>query len=86
MAGIEPAPAVADDFYRVLDHLAEYDAPYAPARTEEILQGIAVLEYNPLVDRPARDQTRELITGSKSRGYVTLYRYVPEIDTVLCWR
>jgi hypothetical protein len=25
---------------------------------------------------------RELIIGRRSRGYVALYRYVPEIDTV----
>jgi hypothetical protein len=29
---------------------------------------------------------RELIIGQRSRGYVALYRYVPEIDAVLCLR
>lgn len=54
MTRIELALAVADDFDRILGHLAHYDVPEAPARIEEILQGIALLEYNPLVARPAR--------------------------------
>lgn len=82
MTRIELAPAVADDFDRILEHLSQYAVADATARIGEIIQAISVLEYNPLLGRPARDETRELIIGRRSRGYVALYRYVPEIDTV----
>jgi toxin ParE1/3/4 len=82
MTRIELAPEVADDFDRILDHLSQYEAADAPARVDEIMQALSVLEYNPLLGRPARNEIRELIIGRQSRGYVALYRYVPEIDTV----
>jgi len=41
-----------------------------------------VLETNPLIGRPARRSRRELIIGRPTRGYIALYRYVSEIDTV----
>lgn len=41
-----------------------------------------MLEYNPLVGRLARDETRELVIGQQSQGYVATHHYVPEINTV----
>lgn len=82
MTRIELAAEVGDDFDRILAHLHQFEAIDAPARIDEIIQGIAVLEHNPLIGRPARLDMRELIIGRRSRGYVALYRYVPEIDTV----
>jgi hypothetical protein len=32
--------------------------------------------------RPARTDLRELVIGRRARGYVALYRYVAELDTV----
>lgn len=52
-----------------------------PARTHETVQAFDVLETNPLIGRPAPIGKRELIIGRGTRGYVALYRYVPEIDT-----
>ena len=82
MSRIELAPEVGKDFDRILEHLYRYEVIDTPSRIEEILKGISVLEYNPLIGRPARADMRELIIGRQSRGYVTLYRYVPGIDTV----
>ena len=82
MARIELAAHVADDFDRILDHLAQYEVAEAAARIDQIIQAINVLESNPLLGRPARNDMRELIIGRQSRGYVALYRYVPEVDTV----
>ena len=82
MSHIELAPGLADDFDRILERLSQYEVPDAPVRVEQILQGISVLEHNPLVGRAARNDTRELILGRRSRGYVALYRYVEEIDSV----
>ena len=82
MSRVELAPEVSDDFDRILDHLAGHDVENAPARIREIIQAFSVLETNPLIGRPAPGEKRELITGRRSRGYVALYRYVPDIDTV----
>jgi plasmid stabilization system protein ParE len=82
MSRVEVAPEVGDDFDRILDHLARYDVADAPARIRAIIQAFNVLETNPLIGRPAPGDKRELIIGRRSRGYVALYRYVPETDTV----
>lgn len=82
MARIELAPGVADDLDRIFDHLAQHDLRNAAARVGEILQALSVLETSPRIGRPARRGKRELIIGRRAQGYVALYRYVPDIDTV----
>ena len=82
MARIELAPGVGDDIERIIDHLTRYEVEDVPSRISAIIQAIAVLERNPLIGRPTRGDKRELIIGRRARGYVALYRYVPEIDTV----
>jgi plasmid stabilization system protein ParE len=81
MSRIEFAPGVADDVDRIVDHLASFEVENIPARTDEIVRAIDVLEHNPRIGRPAGGGKRELIIGRSSRGYVALYRYVTEIDT-----
>lgn len=82
MARIELAPEVGDDIERILGHLAQYQVQNASARIREIIQAIAVLEQNPLIGRPVEMGKRELVIGRRSHGYVALYRYVGELDTV----
>ena len=82
MARIELAPQISDDLDCIFDYLAQHDPDSAPARIGEIIDAISVLETNPLIGRPARRNKRELVIGRPSRGYVALYRYVPEVDTV----
>ena len=41
-----------------------------------------LLEQNPLIGRMLRGDLRELVIGRGARGYVALYRYVEELDTV----
>jgi len=83
MTQIELAPEVADDIDRIFDHLTEHEVDGVPLRINEIIQAISVLELNPLIGRPANGDKRELIIGRRARGYVALYRYIIEIDTVL---
>lgn len=83
MSRIELAPELSEDIDRILDHLARYDVDAAPSRIREIIQAIDVLELNPLIGRPVDGNKRELVIGRRSRGYLALYRYVPEIDTVI---
>jgi plasmid stabilization system protein ParE len=82
MSRIELAPEVGDDFDRILNHLIEHEAADAESRIEDIMRAIDVLERNPLIGRRVRTDLRELVIGRRARGYVALYRYVPELDTV----
>jgi toxin ParE1/3/4 len=82
MSRIELAPEVGGDLDRIFDHLVHYEAADAPSRIREIIQAIAVLEQNPLIGRPVYADMKELVIGRRSHGYVALYRYVVEIDTV----
>ena len=82
MTRIELAPEVFSDFDRFLDYIAQYDDSSAPERMGEILQAIQILTHSPQIGRPVRGGKRELIIGRASRGYVALYQYVEQIDTV----
>lgn len=82
MTRIELAPEVLDDFERFFDHLSHFGAVDGQERVQQILEGIDVLARSPLIGRPVPDDLRELVIGRGSRGYVALYRYLPDIDTV----
>jgi toxin ParE1/3/4 len=82
MARIELAPEVQDDFDRIFEHISKYAVEDVPGRIREIIQAIDVLQYNPFIGRLASADTRELIIGRRSRGYVALYRYIEPADTV----
>ena len=82
MSRIELAPEVVEDFERILDHLAQYEAVDRAARIGEIIQAISVLEHNPLIGRPAAGEMNELVIGRRTHGYIALYRYIAVIDTV----
>jgi plasmid stabilization system protein ParE len=82
MARIELAPEIQDDFDRILEHLAEHAVENAPGRIREIIEAIDVLHHNPIIGRPVSANMRELVIGRSARGYVALYRYIEQIDTV----
>ena len=82
MSRIELAPEVGDDLDRILDYLAQYQVENPAMRFREIIEALNVLEHNPLIGQPANNDKQELVIGRRSHGYVALYRYVAEIDTV----
>lgn len=82
MTRVELAPEVGDDFERILDHLMTHEVEDAASRVGDIITAISALERNPQIGRPAQNERRELVIGRGARGYVALYRYVPEFDTV----
>ena len=82
MARIALAPEVLDDFARFLRHMGRFEVGDAPARIDEIVQAVQILEHSPLIGRPVRGGKRELVIGRESRGYVALYRFVAGIDTI----
>jgi toxin ParE1/3/4 len=84
MTRIELAPEVAGDFERILDHFIQHESEGATERIAEIIDAIDVLASNPLIGRPAPPghDLKVLVIGRRSRGFVALYRYVQEVDTV----
>lgn len=82
MTRIELAPEVGEDFDRILDHLAQYQVESPELRVREIINALDVLEHNPRIGRPVSKGKRELVIGRRSHGYIALYRYIAEIDTV----
>jgi toxin ParE1/3/4 len=82
MSRIELASEVIEDFDRFFDHQAQYGVEDTPERMAEIIEAIQVLANSPLIGRQVKGGKRELVIGQRSRAYVALYRYVPEIDTV----
>jgi plasmid stabilization system protein ParE len=82
MARVDLLPRVFDDFDRIFDHLARYDVEAAPGRVAEIVAALDVLVTNPQIGRPVRGGKRELVIGRGTRGYLALYRYAAELDTV----
>ena len=82
MSRIELAPEVRDDLDRILEHLVAHRGMDAPVRIEAIVKANDVLEPNPLIGRPARADLEELVIGRRARGYVALYLYPAEIETV----
>lgn len=83
MARIELAPEIQEDFDRILDHLSEHAVDDALGRIREIIQAIDVLQHNPLIGKSVFADIRELVIGRSARGYVALYRYIEEADTVV---
>lgn len=82
MSHVELASEVGDDFEQILEHLERHEVEDAAAPLEDISQAFNVLETNPHIGHPVADDLRELTIGRHFRGYVALYRYVPEVDTV----
>jgi toxin ParE1/3/4 len=82
MSRVELAPEVGDDLDRILEYLTQHEVTDTVARIEDIMKAIDVLERSPLIGRVVRSDLRELVIGRRARGYVALYRYVADLDTV----
>ncbi len=82
MARVELAPEVLHDFDRILTYLVEHQVDDPTSRIMDIVHSIDVLSHSPLIGRPVSNSKRELVIGRKLRGFVALYRYVDNIDTV----
>ena len=65
-----------------MEHLFQNQIADATLRIVDILKAIDVLEHNPLIGRVVRADLGELVIGRRARGYVALYKYAAELDTV----
>lgn len=70
-----------------LDRLAEFLLQTGPAAGLEtvdlIAEAVQVLENHPLIGRPVEQQLRELVVSRGKSGYLALYSYEAEHDTIL---
>jgi toxin ParE1/3/4 len=83
VARIELAPEVFDDFDRFFDHIAELGSDAdGRQRITDTIYALDILARSPLIGRKVKGGKRELLIGRSSRGYLALYRFLPDIDTV----
>lgn len=71
------------DLDRLTDFLLENDVAAAFQTAGLITDAVNVLKNHPLIGRPAGQELRELVISRGRMGYVALYRFEAEYDTVL---
>lgn len=71
------------DLVRLTDFLLETDSAAALETVELISEAIQVLGNHPLMGRPAEQGLRELVISRGRTGYLGLYSFEEEHDTVL---
>jgi toxin ParE1/3/4 len=76
------APQIQNDIERIFRFLFERAPLSAAKRVNAIIAALDVLETSPRIGRTADGGKRELIVSTGASGYVALYQYVPELDTV----
>lgn len=82
MAQVILSEAVRRDFDRIFDFLFEHAPDTAVQRISSIIAALDVLESSPAIGRAVEKGQRELVIATGTAGYLALYRYVPELDTV----
>ena len=82
MALIDYSDDALRDSDRFVAHLRGFEVAGPEHRIGEIVAAINILKHSPLIGRLAGHDLRELVIGRGTRGYVALYRYVQETDTV----
>ena len=82
MAQVILSAQLQDDFERIFDFLFQHAPDTAVDRIAAIIAALDVLESSPLIGRPVENGKRELVIATGASGYLALYRFVPELDTV----
>lgn len=83
MTRIFLGPGAIEDLERIAAHLRQHEVEHAEERANEIVSALDVLAGSPLMGRPVRMDSRELVVGRGSHGYVALYRYVDLTESVV---
>ncbi len=71
------------DLERLTDFLLESEPVTALETAELIAEAVQILGNHPLLGRPAEHGMRELIVSRGRTGYIALYSYEEEHDTIL---
>ena len=82
MARIVLSSGIDEDFERIFAFLFEHALDSTIERIGAIVAALDILESSPYIGRPTDNGKRELVISTGASGYVALYRYVPELDTV----
>jgi plasmid stabilization system protein ParE len=77
------APTALRDLERLAEFLLEQSERQAAETKPLLIDGLQILKRHPLIGRPAEEGLRELLISRGRSGYVALYRYLVESDTVL---
>jgi plasmid stabilization system protein ParE len=80
------APRALDDIEQLCAFVLEQSGALAAETAPLIVEGLAALERHPLLGRPVEHGLRELMISRGRTGYIALYRYLVEADTVLVLR
>jgi len=84
MARLILAPEIRADFDRIFDFIFEHTPDHAAKRIDDIVCALDILQSSPLIGRPVERSVgmRELVISNGVHGYLALYRFVPELETV----
>lgn len=83
MAHVIYAERALSDLVRFTDFLVQAEPTAALETVDLISEAVHVLENHPLIGHSAEQGLRELIISLGKSGYVALYSYELEQDTVL---
>ena len=83
MTVVALAPRALSDLERFREFLRDTDPSSAVPTVALILAAVGMLEYHPLMGRPAEVGLRELVISRGETGYLALYRYDEARDRVL---
>jgi plasmid stabilization system protein ParE len=83
MARVIYAERALSDLVRLTDFLVQAESAAALEAVDLITEAVRVLANHPLIGRSAEQGLRELIISRGKSGYVALYSYELEQDTVL---
>lgn len=83
MARIIYSSGAVADLERLTDFL-QAENPIAAAQTINlIIEAVQILDNHPLMGRPVEQGLRELVISRGKSGYLALYSYQSEYDTIL---
>ena len=71
------------DLERITDFLLEIDPTLALRAVELIEEAVTVLRHHPYIGREVEHGMRELVISHGATGYLALYDYLPDAETVL---
>jgi len=83
MARLIYSSSAFNDLDRLTEFLIDTDPVGASQTVELIAEAVTILKHHPLIGRPVEDHLRELVISRGKTGYVALYSYESEYDTVL---
>jgi len=83
MPQVKLTPRAGQDLKRLYDFLLAKDERVAGNAIETIKAAFRPLAHLPLIGRPIEDDLRELVIDFGRSGYLALYHYDTDIDTVI---